>query len=122
MDSFGSNLRTGRSIFGTELALVVVPVFVLLAMVFVPIATMVSGPFYERMVIEILREHGVDYREVGIFKGLFFEIFRTSVFLGPALGFVILGLIPVIGAPFAMAGIVIGWLGLASTAINPRSS
>ena len=36
---------------------------------------MVSGPFYERMVIEILREHGVDYREVGISK-LFFKYFE----------------------------------------------
>ena len=101
------------------LALLVVSIFVVLAMVFVPVATMVSGPFYERMVAQILREHEVECREAGLIKGLLFELVRTSVFLGPALGFVILGLIPVIGAPFAMAGIVIGWLGLASTAINP---
>jgi uncharacterized protein involved in cysteine biosynthesis len=98
---------------------VVVFFIVLLSMVFVAVATMISGPFYEKIVSQLLQERNIETKEAGFIKGLYYEIIRTLFFLVPAIGLAVLGFIPVIGAPFAVLGITVGWLGLASTSINP---
>jgi uncharacterized protein involved in cysteine biosynthesis len=98
---------------------VVVFFIVLLAMIFVTVATMISGPFYEKMVSHLLRGHEITPQSIGFLKGLYYEIVRALFFLVPAVGLAVLGIIPFVGAPFAVFGITIGWLGLASTSINP---
>ena len=98
---------------------VVVFFIVLLSMIFVAVATMISGPFYEKMVSQLLHEKNIETKDVGFIKGLYYEIVRTLFFLVPAIGLAVLGFIPVLGAPFAVLGITVGWLGLASTSINP---
>jgi len=103
---------------------VVVPVIYLalmaiLALLFVSIAGVISGPFYEEMVLYVLRDRSVGLAPAGILKGAAYEIGRTLFFLIPALVCGALALLPVIGLPFVVAGALIGWLGLASTAINP---
>lgn len=92
---------------------------IILALIFVTAATTISGPFYEKMVAQLLNERGIETRSFGFIKGFCFEIIRGLFFLVPAVGLAVMGIIPYIGAPFAFVGIGIAWLGLASTAINP---
>jgi len=99
---------------------IVVGFFVLiLALVFVTLATTISGPFYESMVAHLLKGHGIETKPFGFWRGLYYEIIRALFFLVPAIGLAVMGIIPYIGAPFAFVGIIIGWLGLASTSVNP---
>ena len=96
------------------LALVVV-----LALMFVSFAGVVSGPFYEKMVTQVLASHGIESADPGIIKGSVYEISRSLVFVVPAVLCAMLGLIPVLGIPFIVVGTLIGWVGLASMAMNP---
>ena len=99
--------------------IIFVAILAVLVLLFVSIASAVSGPFYEKMVFAILEEHAIAASEVGVIAGAVSEIGRTMVFLVPALACSLIGLVAWIGAPFAAVGTWFGWLGLASMALAP---
>jgi CysZ protein len=98
---------------------VYVALVAVLALMFVSFAGVISGPFYEKMVNQVLSDHGIKSSDPGIIKGTMYEISRSLVFVVPAMLCALMGLIPVVGVPFIIAGTLIGWLGLASMAMNP---
>lgn len=92
---------------------------VLLALLFTTVAEAVGGPFYDKMAIHVLGEHGIGTREPGLIEGTVPDLIRSMLFVIPAAICWLLGLLPVIGLPFWLLGGVIVWLGFASAAINP---
>lgn len=92
---------------------------VVVSLVFVSLAGVVAGPFYEKMVTVVLAEHGRTAEDVGLVKGTGYELVRAVVYVVPAVVCTLIGLVPGIGLPFVVAGTAIGWVGLASTALNP---
>lgn len=99
--------------------IIFIAVLAALVLLFVSIAGVISGPFYEAMVTRILKEHSISVKDAGLVKGAVYEISRSMVFLVPTLVCAVIGLIPVVGIPFVIVGTTIGWLGLASMAVNP---
>lgn len=92
---------------------------VLVTLTFVSIAGVVSGPFYEKMVIHVLGNHGLAAEEVPLIPSVLNEVVRSVCFLVPAVVLAVIGFIPGVGLPFAAAGTAMGWLGLASNAVTP---
>jgi|GEM_PF-2094752 len=97
----------------------VVGLLVLLVLLFTTIAEAVGGPFYDKMAMQVLDEHGIGTREPGLIEGTVPDLIRSLLFLIPAALCWVLGLIPVVGVAFWVLGGVVVWLGFASAAINP---
>jgi CysZ protein len=91
----------------------------LMVLFFVAIAEAIGGPFYDKMASRILSEHSISTREPGLIEGTVPDLFRSLLFLVPAVICSLLGLIPVVGLPFVALGTGIAWLGFASSAVNP---
>lgn len=100
-------------------ALMVTGAFAILALLFNTIAEAVGGPFFDKMALHVLGTHGLSGHELGLIEGTVPDLVRSLLFLVPAVICALLGLLPVVGVFFFVVGTGIGWVGLASTAINP---
>lgn len=90
-----------------------------MVLLFATVVELVGGPFFDKMAMLVLERHGVPTREPGFIEGTFPDLVRSLAFVCVAIPFLLLGLIPGIGAVFAAIGTGIAWLGLASGAVNP---
>ncbi len=90
-----------------------------LLLLFMTIANLVAGPFWEEMAIHVLKGRGVDTQDTGFVKPTIYELARGLCFAIPAGICTLIGFIPVVGLPFGIAGTAIAWLGWASWALNP---
>lgn len=98
---------------------VFVGLIVLLALVFLPIASVISGPFYEKIALSVLARRSINGREGGIIEGIGSALARLAVFAVPALFFAALSIIPYAGLPFIPLATTFGWLGLAAETSEP---
>lgn len=92
---------------------------VLLALVFLPIASVIAGPFYEKLALKILERRSIPGREGGFREGIASALARVLVFAVPAMFFAVLALIPYVGLPFVPLATTFGWLGLAAETSEP---
>lgn len=99
--------------------LVFLGMVVVLALVFLPIAGVISGPFYEKIALAILARRSIPGRDSGVVEGIVSALARLVLFALPAGVFALLSLIPYIGLPFMALATVFGWLGLAAETCEP---
>lgn len=92
---------------------------VVLLLLFLTVANLVAGPFWEKMALLVLKDYGVPAKDAGLVKGTVFELVRGLCFFFPAVICALIGFIPVVGLPFTIMGTAAVWLGFASWAINP---
>lgn len=90
-----------------------------LVLLFSTVAEAIGGPFYDQMAIRVLHAHGIATREPGFIEGTIPDLFRSLLFVLPAVAFGLLGLLPVVGLVFVVLGTGVAWLGFASGAVNP---
>ena len=99
--------------------LVFLGMIVLLALVFLPIASVIAGPFYEKIALAVLRRRAIEGRQGGLREGMVSALARVLVFAVPAMFFAVLALIPYVGLPFVPIATTFGWLGLAAETSEP---
>lgn len=99
--------------------LVFLGMVVVLALVFLPIASVIAGPFYEKIALSILTRRSIPAREGGFTEGLVSALARLAIFAVPATVFALLSLIPYVGLPFIPLATTFGWLGLAAETSEP---
>lgn len=90
-----------------------------LFLLFATLVEAIGGPFYDKMVIHVLEEKGIPTREPGWIMGTVPDLFRALLLLGLTLVCSVLGIIPIIGLPFSIMGMLLVWFSLALGAINP---
>lgn len=98
---------------------VVVGLLALGAILFTAIVELIGGPFYDKMAAHQLGEHGISVQDPGFVAGAVPDLVRGLLLAVPAAVCWGIGLIPVIGVPFWVLGVVLAWFGLGSAAMNP---
>ncbi len=91
----------------------------LAAILFTAIVELVGGPFYDKMAAYMLDEVGIAWTDPGFVKGAVPDLVRGLVLAIPAALCWGLSLIPVVGVPFWVLGLLLAWFGLGSGALNP---
>jgi CysZ protein len=109
----------GLAIWWILIPVVIVSMVIAMGLLFSTIVQTIGGPFFDRMAIRVLSLHGVRAKDAGFLRGTLADTLRSLAFLVVATSLWLLGLLPVIGLPFAILGMIISNLGLASSAINP---
>lgn len=99
--------------------LVFLGMVVVMALVFLPIAGVIAGPFYEKIALSILARRSIPGRDSGFTEGILSALARLAIFALPAAVFGLLSLIPYIGLPFMLLTTTFGWLGLAAETSEP---
>lgn len=90
-----------------------------LFLLFATLVEAIGGPFYDKMVMHILKQNGIPCHEPGWIMGTVPDLFRALLLLGLTLVCSVLGIIPIIGLPFSIMGVLLVWFSLALGAINP---
>ncbi len=98
---------------------VIVSLIIAMGLLFSTIVEVIGGPFFDRMAIRILEDHGIRAIDPGFVRGSLPDLLRSLIFLSTATTLWLLGLLPAVGLPFAALGMLVSNLGLASSAINP---
>jgi CysZ protein len=87
-------------------------------LLFSSVAEAIGGPFYDRMALRVLSEYSIAGREPGLLRGTVPDFFRSLALAAIGGVCALLGLIPVVGIAFAVAGGVIACIGFAWSAMN----